>query len=73
VSITNELQEFRRSSWVITAYLITYVAGVVIWAKLSDLFGRKPTVIAALLIFAAFSGGCGAAQSVVQLCVFPYP
>ncbi|KAK3302903.1 major facilitator superfamily domain-containing protein [Chaetomium strumarium] len=69
VSITNELQEFKRSSWVITAYLITYVAGVVIWAKLSDLFGRKQTCIAALLIFAAFSGGCGAAQSVVQLAV----
>ncbi|KAK4236506.1 multidrug resistance protein 3 [Achaetomium macrosporum] len=69
VSITNELQEFKRSSWVITAYLITYVAGLVIWAKLSDLFGRKPTCITALLIFAAFSGGCGAAQSVVQLAV----
>ncbi|KAK4248390.1 multidrug resistance protein 3 [Corynascus novoguineensis] len=69
VSITNDLHEFKRSSWVITAYLITYVAGIVIWAKLSDLFGRKQTCIAALLIFAAFSGGCGAAQSVVQLAV----
>jgi MFS family permease len=42
-------------------------AGIVIWAKLSDLLGRKPTCIAALLIFAAFSGGCGAAQNLVQL------
>ncbi|SPQ26213.1 ba547b17-0231-4f79-90ca-c1e314706002 [Thermothielavioides terrestris] len=69
VNIIDDLQEFKRSSWILTAYLITYVAGIVIWAKLSDLLGRKPTCIAALLIFAAFSGGCGAAQNLVQLVV----
>ncbi|KXX75422.1 Multidrug resistance protein 3 [Madurella mycetomatis] len=69
ISITNDLQEFKKSSWVVTAYLLTYVAGLVIWAKLSDLFGRKPTCIAALLIFAAFSGGCGASQNIIQLAI----
>ncbi|KAK0667281.1 multidrug resistance protein 3 [Cercophora samala] len=69
VSITSELQEFKRSSWIITAYLLTYVAGLVTWAKLSDILGRKTTSISALFIFAAFSGGCGASQTLVQLAI----
>ncbi|KAI0544897.1 putative multidrug resistance protein fnx1 [Xylaria curta] len=69
VSITNDLKDFARASWVVTAYLITYTAGLVIWAKLSDILGRKPICITALLIFTVFSGGCGAAQTMIQLIV----
>ncbi|KAI1125671.1 drug resistance transporter [Nemania abortiva] len=69
VSITNDLNDFARASWVVTAFLITYTAGLVVWAKLSDLLGRKQTCIAALVLFTAFSGGCGAAQSMIQLIV----
>jgi MFS family permease len=39
-------------------------------AKLSDILGRKRTYLAALLIFSAFSGGCGGAQTIVQLIIF---
>ncbi|KAI0904704.1 putative multidrug resistance protein fnx1 [Ustulina deusta] len=70
VSITNDLKEFNKSSWIVTGYLTTYIGGQVIWAKLSDLFGRKRTFIVALLIFVAFSGGCGGAQTMTQLIVF---
>lgn len=69
VSITNDLHGFSQSSWLITAYLITYIAGLVIWARLSDLLGRKPTCVAAIIIFTAFSAGCGASQTMVQLIV----
>ncbi|KAI1772029.1 major facilitator superfamily domain-containing protein [Hypoxylon cercidicola] len=69
VSITNDLHDFGKSSWIVTAYLITYTGGLVIWAKLSDLLGRKPAFVASLIIFCAFSGGCGAAQNMVQLIV----
>ncbi|KAH9987036.1 putative multidrug resistance protein fnx1 [Xylariaceae sp. FL0662B] len=70
VSITNDLQDFVRASWVVTAYLMTYTSGLVIWAKISDLLGRKPTYIVTLLIFSAFAGGCGGSQTMVQLQVF---
>ncbi|RWA10729.1 hypothetical protein EKO27_g4367 [Xylaria grammica] len=70
VSISNDLNDFSKTSWVVTAYLITYTAGLVIVAKLSDIFGRKRTYLLALLIFTAFSGGCGGAQTMVQLIVF---
>jgi MFS family permease len=40
---------------------------LIIWAKLSDIFGRKPAIIATMAIFVAFSGGCGASQTMDQL------
>jgi len=42
---------------------------VIIWAKLSDIFGRKYTAIATVSIFTAFSGACGAAQTMNQLII----
>ncbi|KAI1652664.1 putative multidrug resistance protein fnx1 [Daldinia decipiens] len=69
VSITNDLKDFSRASWVVTAYLIRYTSGLVLWAKVSDHTGRKPAYIASLIIFSAFAGGCGAAQTMVQLIV----
>jgi MFS family permease len=40
---------------------------IIIWSKLSDIFGRKPAILATLSIFTAFSAGCGAAQTMTQL------
>lgn len=42
---------------------------LVIFAKLSDIFGRKLLLLVVVLIFAVFSGACGAAQSIEQLSV----
>ena len=42
---------------------------IIIWAKLSDIFGRKYTTVATVLIFTAFSGACGAAQTMNQLII----
>ena len=41
----------------------------IIWAKISDVLGRKWSIIAAVFIFTAFSGACGGSQSVIQLYV----
>jgi EmrB/QacA subfamily drug resistance transporter len=37
--------------WVICAYLLAMTASVVLWGRLGDRFGRKPLLIAALVIF----------------------
>jgi MFS family permease len=42
---------------------------IIIWAKLSDILGRKPIALAAMAIFTIFSGACGAAQTMTQLYV----
>jgi MFS family permease len=41
-----------------------------IWAKLSDIVGRKYIIIVCLCIFTLFSGMCGAAQTIDQLIMF---
>ena len=69
VSITDDLNGFRQSGWVVTGYLVTYTSMLIIWAKFSDIFGRKQAIIATMLIFAVFSGGCGASQNISQLII----
>lgn len=67
--IIDDLRGFDRSSWVIAAYLITYTGFLIIWAKLSDVFGRKLTISIAVALHIIFSGACGAAQTMGQLIV----
>lgn len=42
----------------------------VVWARASDIFGRKWSIIAAWTIFAAFSLASGLAASMIQLIIF---
>lgn len=42
-----------------------------IWARLSDLTGRKSCLTIAITIFTIFSGACGAVHSSTQLYVSP--
>ncbi|KAE8163989.1 MFS general substrate transporter [Aspergillus tamarii] len=69
-SITREIGGLDKVYWIITAYMLGYVGVLVISAKLSDLFGRKSSLITAILIFIIFSGACGASQTIVQLIIF---
>ncbi|KAF2492665.1 MFS general substrate transporter [Lophium mytilinum] len=69
VDISNDLRAFSRTGWVIVAYLTTYTGLIIIWAKLSDIIGRKMTLTASLVGFTAFSAGCGAAQTITQLVI----
>lgn len=67
VVITDDLGGYEKNSWLFTAYLLTYSGLPIIWAKISDILGRKTCLLAALLLFLIFSAACGAAQSIVQL------
>ncbi|UDD55135.1 hypothetical protein AFCA_002778 [Aspergillus flavus] len=71
VTITNDLDDFGRSSWVITSYLLTYTGFLMIWSKIGDIWRVKTSLLVSLFMFTAFSGGCGGAQSLSQLCVRP--
>lgn len=69
VSITDDLRGFRQAGWVVTGYLVTYTSMIIIWAKFSDIFGRKQATMATMLVFVVFSGGCGASQTISQLII----
>ncbi|KAF2653158.1 MFS general substrate transporter, partial [Lophiostoma macrostomum CBS 122681] len=69
VAITSDLGGFDKIGWVISSYLLGYVGVLVIFAKLSDIFGRKLMLSISISIFILFSAGCGAAQTLTQLIV----
>ena len=68
--IVSDLGGLDKLSWVVTAYMVTSTAGVPIWGKLSDLFGRRWFFITGLLIFIAGSALTGLAQSMETLIAF---
>ncbi|KAF2248085.1 MFS general substrate transporter [Trematosphaeria pertusa] len=70
ITITNDLGGYIKNSWILTAYWLTSGALQIIWAKLSDIYGRKETIVASLILFSAFSGACGGSQTVTQLIMF---
>lgn len=56
-------------SWVFTAYMLAATVPVPICGKLSDLFGRRPLVLAGVAIFTLGALLSGAAQTMEQLIV----
>lgn len=67
--ITSELNGLSQLSWVVTAYLLASTASTPIWGKISDLYGRKIMLQAAILIFLAGSLLAGASTSIGMLIV----
>src|SRR6266403_4908234 len=59
--IISQLNGFDRYPWVTTAYLLTSTIAVPIFAKLSDIYGRKWFFLSGAIIFVASSALCGAA------------
>lgn len=60
-SIIAQLSGFDRYPWVTTSYLLTSTVAVPIFAKLSDIYGRKWFFLAGAVVFVASSALCGAA------------
>ncbi|KAK8052189.1 MFS multidrug transporter [Apiospora rasikravindrae] len=69
VPISVAFLDGQNANWIVAAYLITYTAFLIIFARLSDLLGRKPTLITAIIIFTSFSAACGCAQTMTQLII----
>lgn len=67
VSIAEELGDFSDVAWVLSSYLLGYVGLVIIFAKLSDILGRKHVLMFCIFVFTTFSGACGASQTMTQL------
>ncbi|KAI0429506.1 putative multidrug resistance protein fnx1 [Xylaria sp. FL1042] len=70
VAITNDLQGFDDAAWVVSSYLLGYVGVIVIFAKFSDIFGRKLIFLSSIVLFIIFSAACSSAQTMAQLIIF---
>ena len=68
-SIVAELGGFSLYSWVFSAYLLTMATTVLIFGKLSDIYGRKPIYIIGVIIFLTGSILCGFSTSMMMLII----
>ncbi len=66
-TIVAELNGFELYAWVGTSYLLTSVITVPICGRLGDYYGRKPFVVASVIIFTLASVLCGMADSMTFL------
>ena len=67
--IVAELKGFDLYAWVATSYMLASVITIPIFGRLGDLFGRKPFLLAAILVFTAASVLCGVATSMLFLVI----
>jgi EmrB/QacA subfamily drug resistance transporter len=68
--IVTQLGGLHLYSWVFSSFLLAQTAMTVVFGKLADLYGRKPTVLAGIAIFLAGSLGAGFAWSMPAMIVF---
>jgi EmrB/QacA subfamily drug resistance transporter len=66
-TIAEVFQSAAGFTWIGSAYLIASAAGTPIWGKISDIFGRKPMLLLANLIFLLGSALAGGAQDMNML------
>jgi EmrB/QacA subfamily drug resistance transporter len=69
-TIVGELGGFDKFVWVTSAYMVAEMAGMPIFGKLSDMFGRKRFFIFGLIVFLIGSILCGTAETITQLSIY---
>src|SRR5438046_2066114 len=68
--IITDLHGNQLYTWAVTVYLLTATISGPIYGKLSDLFGRRPIVIFAVVLFLVSSVLAGLSQEMWQLILF---
>lgn len=68
-TISADLESAAGYVWIGGAYLLGNSAAVNIWANLSDIWGRKPILLAAVLVFCVSSIICATAHNIGALVV----
>jgi MFS family permease len=68
-TITSDLHSAAGYSWIGGAYVIANTAASPVWVKLSDIWGRKPILLAGVGLYFGASILCAAARNIVMLIV----
>ncbi|MGA5560967.1 MDR family MFS transporter [Streptomyces platensis] len=69
-TIADQLHGQTEQAWATTAYLIASVLAMPFYGKLSDIYGRKPMYLIAIVVFVVGSLLSGMADSMVTLALF---
>ncbi len=65
--IVADLSGYALYQWSASAFLVGNAVMIPITGRLGDLYGRKPFVLASVMLFALASIACGASQTMLQL------
>jgi len=68
-TIASDLHSSSGYVWIGGAYLLANAAAGPIWAKLSDIWGRKPVLLSAVALFFVSSIVCAQAVSMRMLII----
>ncbi|THF82771.1 MFS transporter [Cohnella fermenti] len=69
-TIVSDLGGYDKIVWVTSAYLVTEMAGMPIFGKLSDMYGRKRFFVFGITMFLLGSVLCGTAHGIVELSIY---
>jgi EmrB/QacA subfamily drug resistance transporter len=69
-NIVNKLGGMDKFVWVTSAYMVAEMAGMPIFGKLSDMYGRKKFFVFGIIVFMIGSVLCGTATSITELAVY---
>jgi MFS family permease len=69
-TVVEKLGGIEYYGWVGAVYMLASTVTMPLYGKLSDLYGRKPVMLAAMAVFLAGSMASGLSQTMVQLIAF---
>ncbi|WP_257350680.1 MDR family MFS transporter [Pseudalkalibacillus decolorationis] len=69
-TIVGEMGGLDKFVWVTSTYMVAEMAGMPIFGKLSDMYGRKRYFVFGIVVFMIGSALCGLADSIIQLSIF---
>jgi EmrB/QacA subfamily drug resistance transporter len=69
-SVVRSLGGFSEFPWLFSIYLLAQAVSVPIYAKVADMFGRKPVILLGIALFLVGSILCGVAWSMPALIAF---
>src|SRR5258708_33466740 len=66
-TMAQELNGWTLMSWVVSAYLVASTITTPIYGRLSDIYGRRPVLLASIGLFVGASVLCALSQTMPQL------
>ncbi|MFL5269757.1 MAG: MFS transporter, partial [Stellaceae bacterium] len=66
-TMASDLNGWELMSWVVSAYLVASTVTTPIYGRLSDLYGRRPILLAGIALFLGASVLCALSQTMAQL------
>ncbi|MBW5446733.1 DHA2 family efflux MFS transporter permease subunit [Cohnella sp. CFH 77786] len=65
--VVDDIGGFDKNAWIFTAYMLAATSTMLIFGKLSDMFGRKKFYLIGIGLFLTGSALCGTATDIYQL------